>query len=79
MVYHVTCPFSGQKFYYKYMVDMRRFVYAMMSTRECNKRIRIYDGREIIGSMWKEGRYIRYQGKGTRKHNTVNEDGSLRK
>lgn len=79
MTYHVTCPFSGQKFYRQHMNDMRRFVFSMMSTRDCDKRIRIMDGKTMIGSMWKEGGHIWYQTKGTRVHSIVHSDGTTRR
>ena len=78
MTYHVTCPFSGKKFYRPGMDDMRRFVYAMMTSKHCQKRIRIYDGSEVAGTMWMKGGYIWYQRKGSRKHHTVREDGTFR-
>jgi hypothetical protein len=78
MTFHVTCPFSGKRFNRDTITDLRRFVYAMMTTRDCDKRIRLYDGKQYYGSMWKAHGYVWYQTKGSRTKRLVNSDGTLR-
>lgn len=79
MTYHVVCPYSGKTYSYDSLVDIRRFVYAMMVKMNCKKRIRIKDGRMMMGSMWMIGKTIYYRTKHVRTVRVVNEDGTIRR
>lgn len=79
MTYHVTCPYSGEVYSYEKLVAIRRFVYAMMVKKDCQRRIRIRDGRQMVGTMWKVGRTVYYRTKHVRTARIVNQDGTTRR
>ena len=79
MTYHVVCPKSKQTFSYEELVDMRRFVYAMMHQIGCHRTIVIRIGKRKAGSMWMDKGIVRWQTKGVRAKRIVNKDGTIRR
>ena len=78
MTYHVKCPYSDNIFSYPDRDSIRRFVYAMMTKKDCTKKVWIRNGKRYVGSMWKTGRNVWWQSKGSRTKRIVSKDGTLR-
>lgn len=77
MTYHVKCPFSKKTFDFESLREIRRFVYAMMVKFNCTKAVRIYDGRQIVGTMWRDGPNVRWKSKGVRAKRIIRKDGGI--
>lgn len=79
-LYHVKCPLSGKTFSFVKLDVMRRFVLAIMRKNpKCTKKIRIMNGRQLAGTMWKVGDVVLWKTNGVRERRIVNEDGSIRR
>lgn len=79
MSFHVTCPISRKRFYFDRITDARVFIakiYARIP--DYSNRIRVYDGKEMVGSAWKAYGKIWWQSKGVRAKRLVNANGTLR-
>ena len=78
--YHVTCPFSGEKYTFNTQNAIRKFIASMMAQREdCNRTIRIYSDAGMVGSMRKTPKGIMYRLVNSASTYPVNKDGSLGK
>lgn len=80
MVYHVTCPFSGEDYSFQTKNEIRSFVAGMMrAVKDCDRKIPIKRGKQRTGTMWKEGNTVFYRSIGAREKKIVNNDGSTRR
>lgn len=79
MTYHVTCPYSNKVYSRETLVDMRKFVFAMMVKMDCRSRVWIRDGKVKMGSMWKIGDRVMFRTKGVRTPRQVYRDGTIRR
>lgn len=80
MVYHVTCPFSGEVYSFQTKNEIRSFVAGMMrAVKDCDRKIPIMRGKQRSGVMWKDGNVIYYRTTGVREKRIVNNDGSTRR
>ncbi len=53
-VYHVTCPFSGERYEFSNKDALRGFVASMMAQQpDCDRTIRLYANGKQFGSMKK--------------------------
>lgn len=77
-VYHVTCPFSGERYEFSSKDALRGFVASMMAQQpDCDRTIRLYADGTLFGTMKKvsDGAVFR-QAKGRASY-YVKKDGSL--
>lgn len=82
LTYHVVCPISKKRYDFESKDDLRWFTVKILGHLKGTKtqRIRLYDGRTYIGSMWRSAGTIYYQSKGVRAKRIVNErDGTIRR
>ncbi len=82
LTYHVVCPISKKRYDFESKDDLRWFTVKILGHLKGTKtqRIRLYDGRTYIGSMWRSAGIIYYQSKGVRAKRIVNDrDGTIRR
>ena len=80
MTFHVVCPISKKRFDFESIVEVRRFVFAMMKKfPDCDKTIQIKKGKILYAKMWRKGKNVYFRYKGRRKVSTVTETGNLKK
>ena len=82
LTYHVVCPISKKRYDFESKDDLRWFTVKILGHIKGTKtqRIRLYDGKIYIGSMWRSAGIIYYQSKGVRAKRIVNDrDGTIRR
>lgn len=80
MSFHLTCPISRKRFDFERITDARVFIAKIFErTPRYANRIRVYDGKEMVGSAWKAYGKIWWQSKGVRAKRIVNHNGTLRR
>lgn len=82
LTYHVICPISKKRYDFESKDDLRWFTVKILGHLKGTKtqRIRLYDGKIYIGSMWRSAGTIYYQSKGVRAKRIVNDrDGTIRR
>ena len=80
MSFHLTCPISRKRFDFDRVTDARRFIIKIYARYpHYAKRIRVYDGNEMVGSAWHAYGKIWWQSKGVRAKRIVNANGTLRR
>ena len=80
MSFHVTCPLSRKRFYFDRITDARVFIAKIFDRApKYTSRIRVYDGKEMVGSAWKAYGKGWGQSRGVRAKRIVNHNGTLRR